>query len=231
MYIYGILTSEVEEVDEVKLRRYFAASIENLSDDLDTCKEINYTGYALFSECPTTFQKKKCHELFYRNNEEWRIYKKNYQEYNYYMVSNYGRVQHFIYGKFRYMLPIIKRGTRIRVVKLSNNYSSNISVTKLIGICFLGELEEGYYYTKKNHLIKEDNLSNVEKITKKEHHKRCGRLRRKAVEVIHVETGVRNEYSSVTEAAAKEYMHQSNLSKYLIDGSGDSAGIKVKFIK
>lgn len=76
MYIYGILTSEVEEVDEVKLRRYFAASTENLSDDLDTCKEINYTGYALFSECPTTFQKKKCHELFYRNNEEWRIYKK-----------------------------------------------------------------------------------------------------------------------------------------------------------
>lgn len=233
MYIYGILTSEVEEVDEVKLRRYFAASIKNLLDILDTCKEINYTGYALFSGRPTASQKKKCHELFKRNDEEWRIYKNNYQEYNYYTVSNYGRVQHFIYGKFRYLLPVIKNGSRRRTIKLNNNYSSNISVTKLVGICFLGDLEEGYCYAKKNWLIKEDRLSNVEKMTKKEFRQRQGRLTKKAIAVINEDTGVRREYSSVKEAAAKEYIHQSILSKYLHDNSDNSnrLGVKVKFIK
>lgn len=142
-------------------------------------------------------------------DEEWRsISNSNYE------VSNYGRFKRFYKYKYRY-LKTFKKGS-LQIIKLHiNGKSKDYNVAKLVVETFVRKLKPDEVVYHKNGIISDNQLSNLEIITKSEAGKRTGwQSNRKSIVMLDKEGIIQEVFRGTRDAANKLFISRQTVSDY-----------------
>lgn len=142
-------------------------------------------------------------------NEEWKsISNSNYE------VSNYGRVRRFYKYKYRYLKTFRKSSTQIIKLHINGKYK-NYNVAKLVVESFKRKLNPNEVVYHKNGIISDNQLSNLEIITRSDAGKRTGwQSGRKSVVMLDEEGIIKEIFKGTRDAANKLFISRQTVSDY-----------------
>lgn len=149
---------------------------------------------------------------------------------NKYLISNYGRVKKINKSSVQYMLPYQRKGKGNLFVKIDRK---EIKVGHLVAEVYLRKWGSKERVVRKNGIVTDDYVSNLEIITTKELGRRTGfKAKSMGVVKIDAESGeVLNEYRSAREAARNYFLSYQAILDRCNGVHGQSDGLIWKFSK
>lgn len=131
-----------------------------------------------------------------------------------YEISNYGRIRKFCKYKYK-KLKTFRKGS-IQIVKLTiNGKSKDYNVAKLVVESFVRKIKDNEVVYHKNGVIADNELSNLEILTKSEAGKRTGwQSRRKGIVMLDNEGVISKIFKGTRDAADKLFISRQTVSDY-----------------
>ena len=131
-----------------------------------------------------------------------------------YEISNYGRVRKFYKYNYRH-LKTFRKGS-IQIVKLTiNGKGKDYNVAKLVVEAFVSKLKDNEVVYHKNGVIADNELSNLEILTRTEAGRRTGwQSRRKGIVMLNDEGIISRIFKGTRDAADKLFISRQTVSDY-----------------
>lgn len=131
-----------------------------------------------------------------------------------YEISSYGRVRRFYKYNYRY-LKTFRKGS-IQIVKLTiNEKGKDYNVAKLVIEAFIRKLKDNEVVYHKNGVITDNELSNLEILTRTEAGKRTGwQSHRKGIVMLDNEGVISKIFKGTRDAADKLFISRQTVSDY-----------------
>lgn len=130
------------------------------------------------------------------------------------IISNYGRVRKFYKYNYRH-LKTFRKGS-IQIVKLTiNGKGKDYNVAKLVVEAFVSKLKDNEVVYHKNGVIADNELSNLEILTRTEAGRRTGwQSRRKGIVMLNDEGIISRIFKGTRDAADKLFISRQTVSDY-----------------
>jgi NUMOD4 motif len=166
-------------------------------------KKIKNIGCYVSVEEMSSKQRKKWYESEEYQDEAWKEIIGSDGKFK---ISNYGRVKRVYKNHESFMLPYLrKKKGNLYVKAMYKNKYSDYKIGLLVAVHFLREPKEGEFIVRKNGIITDDYVGNLQFLSKVELGKKYGhKAKSKEVVQIDKQTGeIINEFRSAREAGRK----------------------------